>query len=139
MVHHWIFVLYPFSDFSRGNADETLLKLKMSNKWPVGKRTPNRKDLSKGDKALFYLAGKDGQKFIGSAELLSDLQISENNYCDFVVLKTMKLWKNPTFIKELVNSLSFISNKNHYGCSLQGGIVKIPESDYALISSKAKK
>jgi predicted RNA-binding protein len=136
MAQYWIFVSLPFSDFNRGDINVTMRKVQATGKWPIGKNTVNRKQLSKGDMILFYLAGEEGKKFIGSGELLSDLTVNEKNFDSFVTLGNMKLWKNQIAITDVLNELSFIKNKKHWGLHFQGGIVRIPEKDFRLILRK---
>ncbi|MCK4481621.1 hypothetical protein KAU55_00230 [Candidatus Bathyarchaeota archaeon] len=48
-------------------------KIKTSQKWSIGKGTPNRTKLAVGDKVLFYQGGENGRKIVASAELASGL------------------------------------------------------------------
>lgn len=136
MVNHWIFVSVPFTDFNIGTIHNMHKKIRTTKNWSIGKRTPNRTQLSLGDKVLFYQGGDEGRKIVASAELAStvkETEISES----FVEITNFRLWKKPVEIRALINELSFIKNKKHWGIYLQGGIVKISEQDYKKIKGKA--
>jgi predicted RNA-binding protein len=138
MTQYWIFVLLPYSDFNRGNVTQTLNKVKRTGIWLIGKKTINRYKLSKGDKVLFYLAGEEGKKFLGSAELTSNLISDKLTLNDYVKVKDIDFWTNFIPIKGMVDDLSFIKNKAHWGLHFQGGIISIPELDYKLIVTNSK-
>lgn len=127
----------PFTDFNIGTISEMLKKIKAKQKWLVGRRTPHRGILSEGDKILFYQGGEEGGKVVASAELASGLQ-SENDD-NFVQIKNFEVWKKPVDMRALIDKLSFIKNKQHWGVYLQGGIVKTAGIDYNLIVRKRGK
>jgi predicted RNA-binding protein len=133
MTNYWIFVSVPYSDFNVGTVSEMIEKIRSTGKWLIGRRTIHRKQLSKGDKVIFYQAGEGAKKFVGSAELLSYVQSDETSIFDYVTLRDVKLWKKYVSIKELLSNLSFVGNKKHWGLYLQGGIISISEEDYNLI------
>lgn len=137
MVNYLIFVSVPFTDFNVGTVYEMLKKIETTHKWSIGRKTPNRRRLSEGDKILFYQGGEeDGGRVVASAELASSLQQSEGSD-SFVKLKNFEVWKTPVNIRALIDKLSFIKNKRHWGLYLQGGIIKIAEGDYNKIIRKA--
>lgn len=103
-------------------------------KWPIFKHTPNKIKLRKGDKIIFYKAGKDGRKFIGTASLGSEI-ISENvDY--FVTLYDIQIWKKPIEVPTILDELQFIKNKSNWGMYFQGGVTSLPPEDYKVILSK---
>ena len=138
MTQHWIFVLLPFSDFNRGDIPETLKRVKDLGKWPIGKSTLHRKQLSKGDKVLFYQAGEEGKKFIGSGELLSNLVHEKQIFSDYVEMGDVNFWAKSVPIAGLIDDLSFIKNKRNWGLHFQGGIIRVSENDYQFILKKGK-
>jgi hypothetical protein len=78
-MQHYIFLV---SDQTVGtakqSANEIFTKLVIEhNIWGVGPRTANRKHLSPGDKAIFYLAGPNNQTFVGAATLASSAYENE--------------------------------------------------------------
>jgi predicted RNA-binding protein len=137
MENCWIFVSYPYSEFNAGTISEMEQELRKNSKWPIGKRTPHRKQLCAGDKVIFYQAGEEGKKFVGCGELFSNLQFDENQKFDFVSIANIELFGKPIPINKLLETLSFIHNERCYGHHFQGGIVKIPEEDYRLIMRRA--
>ena len=136
MVNHWIFVSVPFTDFNVGTICEILKKIRRTKKWLIGRRTPNKRKISTGDKVLFYQGGEGGGRIVASAELTSGLQEAEN-FDSFVEIEDFRLWENPVNIKTMIERLSFIKNKKHWGVYFQGGIIKIAEEDYRKLIRKA--
>ena len=102
--------------------------------WPIGKKTPNRKKLSKGDRVLFYQGGEHGGKIIGSAELASDLTQDEGHVYDFVMIRSIEFWKKPVEIRTIMKEMSFVKNVKHWGLYFRGGVVRISSGDYKLIT-----
>jgi len=139
MVNYWIFVSVPYTDFNTGDFLKIYRKIKVSKKWSIGKKTPNRKKLSKNDEILFYQGGERGGKFVGSAELVSGLIQQDNGMFDFVILKNIEFWKKPVEIRPILRKLSFIKDKKHWGVYFQGGIIRISEKDYEEILKRAGK
>ena len=133
-----MFVSVPFSDFNRGTILEMIEKVKTSGKWYIGRKTLYRKQLSKGDKILFYQAGEEGKKFVGSGELLSNLQVDDTNIFDFVTVGNIELWRKHVPINDLIDDLSFIKDRKHWGLYIQGGIVRITKDDFELVLRKAR-
>ena len=105
-------------------------------KWPIFKHTPNKMKLRKGDKIVFYKAGKDGRKFLGTASLGSE--IIPDNMDFYVILYDVQIWKKPIEVPTILNELQFIVNKSNWGMYLQGGVSHLPDVDYKLIISKPK-
>jgi len=138
MIHYWIFVSVPFTDFNVGTVYEMQKKIEATQKWSIGKQTPSRLKLSEGDRILFYQGGEEGRKVVASAELASSLQQSEDAG-SFVKIRNFEVWKKPVDIRTLIDKLSFIKNKQHWGPYFQGGIVKITEADYNNIMRKSGK
>jgi len=136
MVNYWIFVSVPFTDYNVGTIHEMLGKIKTSQKWSIGKGTPNRTKLAVGDKVLFYQGGENGRKIVASAELASGLQQTEN-LDTFVIIKNFRVWDNPVDIRPLIGKLSFIKNTKYWGVYFQGGVVKLTKEDYQKIFRKS--
>jgi len=139
MVQYWIFVSFPYSDYNKGTILEMAENLTRFTKWRIGKRTANRGQLAKDDKVLLYQAGEEGKKFVGTATLFSNLQISSEEISDWVAIGNIEFWKKIIPIATLLCQLSFIKNKNKWGLYFKGGIIKISEEDYNTVISKAKK
>jgi hypothetical protein len=138
MTNYWIFVSVPFTDFNVGTIWEMKTKIEATEKWSIGKWTPNRSRLSDGDKILFYQGGEeDGGRIVASAELDSKLQQSKDADC-YVEIKNFEVLKKPVDLRALIGKLSFIRNKKHWGAYLQGGIVEIAQADYTKILKKSR-
>lgn len=126
-------------------ARETYERLMKLTAWGIGERTPYRRDLRPGSKVVFYQAGKDGQRFIGTATIASDLRrMSEARARERrkvgvepahydLELADVEIWKEPKSVGDMVQRLEFISNKEHFGVHFQGGVRRISEADYYTI------
>lgn len=134
MVSFWIFTFLEYTDFSRGNVKELFSRLKKTSKWYIGPKTQNRKRIQKGDKVIFYQAGKSGRKFVADGTLSTSLQpASENDFFDFVLISGIHLWSKPLSIYDIGKELSFVRTKNPARYYFQMGIRKITERDYLTI------
>jgi predicted RNA-binding protein len=112
--------------------------------------------VKKGDKCLVYVKSeiiareKIEPKIVAQYEIAST--VFEDNKKIFVAppllphetfdfrirLKPLGVFSTPVEFKPLIQRLSFISNKKHWTGSIRGSaIVKIPKSDYDLITSPA--
>lgn len=92
--------------------------------------------LKNGDKVIFYKAGKDGQKFIGTASIGSEIVPDNLDY--YVTLYDVQVWKKPIGVPSILNEIQFIKNKSNWGLYFQGGVSHLPDADYHLIVSKSK-
>ena len=92
--------------------------------------------LKKDDKILFYLAGTGMHKFAGSAVVYS---LSEDKKGRFVKIDSIQVWKKTIEIKKIMGNLEIIKNPKYYGAYLAGGIKRLSESDYNLISKTGSK
>lgn len=123
-MNYWIFVM-------TGNNSDFLNRIK-NNKWELYRKTSNRLKIQKGDKILFYLARFPRQKIVANAILKSNVTSVGDKF--FVDLSELEIWKKQISIKPFIESLDFIKNKSKWGGYLQGGISKISENDYLLLS-----
>lgn len=104
-------------------------------KWPIFVHTHNRKNLKLGDNVVFYKAGLEGQKFLGTARLNSEIEkTSRIDY--FVKLSNIEVWENSVKVVDLIDELNFIKDKQVWGRFFQGGVKKISEKDFSLITHK---
>ncbi|MBD3193183.1 MAG: EVE domain-containing protein [Candidatus Heimdallarchaeota archaeon] len=152
MTDYWIFIVTTHKTDEENFESEKILEKRMKDKfWGLGEKTPNRKNLKKGDKIVFYL-GSPKKYFAGTATLatpsvdLSDKEQKElGQGIDFfspklgVYLKDVKKFKSPVPIENLIVHLDFIENKAYWGAHLQGAIRKIPKEDYDLITNPKKR
>ena len=113
--------------------------------WGIGEKTPNRKNLTKGDRIIYYI-GVPKKIFAGTATLasscfkLSDSQKKEYGHgkqfytTDYgVLLEEIDIWHNPKNVEELVPKLKFIENKEFWFSYFQGGVRQITEDESKTI------
>ena len=118
------------------------------NKWPIYNKTPQLKNVKEGKNVVFYIAGEGEkrQSFIGSAKIKSIID-NKNTAVDanqelklvlfHVEFKELKIFDKDIKIKDHINNLDFIKNKEKYGLYFQGGICKIDQISYNYILNKA--
>jgi len=124
---YWIFVTHGIK--------EEFGSKKTDNRWPIFAHTHHKKCLAKGDRVVFYLAGKGFKKFIGSAEIDSSLRDDDDGINHYVLLKHVNHWKKPVKIKTVLDKLEFIENKSKWGMYFQSGVRPMAEKDYSLLIS----
>lgn len=119
--------------------------------WAINPETPNFKNLRKGDIALFYLGGKDGQKFVGKGILASEPHavtqeqmrslIGEPSsfFTCVVELDQIDVWDPPVPLDWVIQELSFIEKKDKWGVHFQGTIKSLSNQDYDIIENARKK
>jgi len=118
------------------------------NKWPIYNKTPQLKNVKEGKNVVFYIAGEGEkrQSFIGSAKIKSIID-NKNTAVDanqelklvlfHVEFKELKIFDKDIKIKDHIDNLDFIKNKEKYGLYFQGGICKIDQISYNYILNKA--
>jgi hypothetical protein len=152
MVNYWIFVIGSTrpgrETFEDREQFENLLK--KHPYWGLFLRTAHVKNLEKGDKGVFYLAGRRKHTFIASFELDSKaygIGTEEKNkmnpylmYSSFfcVKIKNVRFSKKPVKIHKLVDLLEMTRGKSSYGYAFQCGVKKVTERDYTEITSRFK-
>ena len=135
------------SDSGTKNAYSILMKRLDEKKYPLYTRTPHLNRIQSNDEVVFYLAGKkdNAQNFLAEA-IISSVETSSELLIDpdkeryvvekYLILDKIKIFKAPVHIKSIITKLDFIINKSNYGVYLMGGVKKISENDYKLITSK---
>ena len=118
------------------------------NKWPIYNKTPQLRNVKEGKNVVFYIAGagEKRQSFIGSAKIKSIID-NKNTTVDtnqefkqvlfHVEFKELKIFDKDINIKDHIDNLDFIENKEKYGLYFQGGICKIDQISYNYILDKA--
>lgn len=87
---------------------------------------------------MFYLAG-EGNKNCLVTRPYHQMQKDDSTEEDFFVkLANIELFKKPIMIKEILHSLDFIQNKGNWGIYFQGGVSKLPNTDYKKILNMDK-
>jgi len=115
------------------DADKEFERRMQKKEWPIFSFTANRNRIQPDDKVLFYKAGVDGQKFLGSATVTSKIKKGEGSIDFFVTLSNIKLWKKGIDIYPLVSKLGFIVNKEVWGRHFQGGVRAINIRDFQTV------
>tara|TARA_Y100000310_G_scaffold301619_2_gene338247 strand:+ start:1007 stop:1921 length:915 start_codon:yes stop_codon:yes gene_type:complete len=150
MVNYWVFFVNDWiNDAGRKFKGKEVFDILQKNKiWGIGNRTPNRKRLSAGDKVVFYLAGSEGQKFLGKGSLNSptisftgDIKYSEDaniivrGWENLVVFNEFEAFKEPKLLEDMKHNLEFVVKKEIATVYFQSGVRSITKEDYeALIS-----
>ena len=147
-MNHWIFLANNKNPFFV-NAKEAYQTRMGHALWGYGPNTPNRCQLRDGDQIVFYLTSP-AMAFVGTATISSTaLNTSEQNKIQTervfsgaesgVRLTDIDEWSDAVEIKPLLEDLSFIKNPKRWGDYLRvGGIVRISENDFELITLKPR-
>jgi len=130
-MNTWIFVI---------KGDESMFRKRIEQKkWPIFKDTNFRTCLEIHDDVIFYQAGKNTQKFLGTSSLKTKVKPILEQMDFYIELNEINIWKKQPSIRGLIPKLNFIKNKTHWGLNLQGGILKIDRIDYNKILREFKK
>ena len=118
------------------------------NKWPIYNKTPQLRNVKEGKNVVFYIAGagEKRQSFIGSAKIKSIID-NKNTTVDtnqefkqvlfHVEFKELKIFDKDIKIRDHIDNLDFIENKEKYGLYFQGGICKIDQQSFEYIHNKS--
>ena len=146
-MNYWIFIVTQRKvDGEFFTADDVLNQRLSDHFWGLGARTPNRRNLKKGDMVLFY-KGTPSMSITASAILASDsFELTDNQKTEFdhgklafrpdfgVMLEDVQLWDHTHYIKDLIPNLNFIENKINWGSYFQGGVRQLSEEDFRTIT-----
>ncbi len=140
--HHILVITDQIAGDGERTDGATIFRGLISKKaWGVSPVTASRSNLIAGDSLLFYLGGKQ-QTFLGTAIAASSPYFDKSGQLEKLFggddnyridLKDIQVWSTPKPIKPLIKKLSFITNTEYWGSSLQTGIRKIDKADYELI------
>lgn len=146
MTNYWIFTVKDDRIETAKKKGIEIYSQRMSDGfWGLGERVSNRIYLERDDRVVFYLAGVDGYKFLGTCVLDSEyykLSGEEKQrlwHGPFfqsdhgVRLKEVRIWESPKSIHSLISKLKFIKDPRVWGTYLQGSIRRISEDDYNTI------
>lgn len=142
-MNHWIFIV---TSIDQGHTSREIYRLRMEDRfWGLGERTPNRRNLKKGDRVVFYI-GLPEKVFGGTAQLASDsFQLTPEQIARYshdrphleagygVRLSQIEVWDEPQPVEPLTSALDFIENEPYWYSYFQGGIRGITRDDYATI------
>lgn len=110
-----------------------------SRTWPIFPGTKHQTEVKIGDMLIFYQGGLNGQIFLGTAKITSELKSIPGKIDDIFEIDDIVLWKKPPSIRDMLSKLQFIKNKTSWGLNLQGGILKPTNNDFNLILDRAEK
>ena len=141
------YLIFISSDGKRSGFDIFNERVQ-ENKWPIYNKTPQLRNVKEGKNVVFYIAGagEKRQSFIGSAKIKSIID-NKNTTVEtnqefkqvlfYVEFKELKIFDKDVNIKDHIDNLDFIENKEKYGLYFQGGIRKIDQISYNYIQGKA--
>jgi predicted RNA-binding protein len=146
-MKYWIFIVTQKKVNGELFTSEDILEQRLTDHfWGLSERTPNRGNLKRGDKVVFY-RGTPSMTISASATLASDsFKLTEQQKSQFdhgktifrpdfgVMLEKVQIWEHPHFIKDLIPNLNFIENKEIWGSYFQGGIRQLSEDDFRTIT-----
>ena len=114
------------------------------NRWPIYDKTPQLLNVKTGKNVIFYIAGSGEKKqsFIGTAKIKKKIN-TENGMSDpnqefrkvlfFIEFENFKFFNKSIQIKDHIEKLNFIKNKEKYGLYFQGGVCKIDKNSHNYI------
>ena len=141
------YLIFISSDGKRSGFDIFNERVQ-ENKWPIYNKTPQLRNVKEGKNVVFYIAGagEKRQSFIGSAKIKSIID-NKNTTVDtnqefkqvlfHVEFKELKIFDKDINIKDHIDNLDFIENKEKYGLYFQGGICKIDQQSFEYIHNKS--
>jgi len=114
------------------------------NRWPIYDKTPQLLNVKTGKNVIFYIAGSGEKKqsFIGTAKIkkkintvdgMSDPNQEFRKVLFFIEFENIKFFNKSIQIKDHIEKLNFIKNKEKYGLYFQGGVCKIDKNSHNYI------
>jgi len=145
-MNYWLFTVTQKKRNGEILEAEDIFRQRQKDEfWGLGEKTPNRRNLRRGDRVVFYV-GWPLMIFAGTATLDSDyFSLSEEEKDRYsqgdefyrsdygVRLTNIEVFEDQRFVKELVPSLKFIENKENWNTYFQGGIRQLSEDDFLTI------
>lgn len=144
---YWLFIVTGHRTDGQEISPEEIIQTRfLDGFWGLGAQTPNRKHLAEGDQVIFYM-GLPRKEFVGSARLATDSYKTTaeqrekySHGTDFfaaefgVDLIGQSIWESAVPAEDAVPQLEFIENKEYWYSYFQGGVRRLSEHDYRLIS-----
>lgn len=145
-MNHWIFTVTGHKIEDEVYTPDEIFEQRMRDRfWGIGERTPNRKNLQKGDRVVYYV-GSPRKVFAGTAMLGSDcFQLHEAQKREFghgkrfytsdygVLLADVDIWRTRKSVEALLPDLGFVENKEFWFSYFQGGVRQVTEDDFNTI------
>ncbi len=152
MENKWVFVVVDHRTDDKIIKAIDVLKDRVKEKfWSLNKNSGNFNRIRKGDKVIFYMGGRNGQKLMGRCTLASEpypltseqkKQIKgypSSMFSHSVSLEDIKMWKEPLPIVDLKEELAFIKNKDLWKKYFRRSIIPLSDEDYNTILSRAER
>jgi len=145
-VNYWIFTVTGHKVDDEAYTPQDIFEQRMNDRfWGIGQKTPNRKNLQKGDRVVYYV-GSPRKVFAGTATLGSAcFELNESQKKEFghgkgfytaeygVLLEDIDIWPRQKAIEELLPDLGFVENKEFWFSYFQGGVRQVTEEDFRVI------
>ena len=112
-MNYWLFII---------NDDIGVFKKRIDSKtWPIFNQTAHKRELEVGDCIIFYKAGSEGQKFLGSAKIASKLKSSQDKMVSNLGIDDANVWSECPSIRGFLTKLSFIKDEHNWGHTFRAG------------------
>ena len=146
-TNYYIFITNNAGLETQVSASHIVATLTTNGFWLTYGRAPYRKLYKRGDKVLFYVAGKGARYFAGNAEIAGPLaeasddeillanDLGLDGFNERIPLEAVHFWKEPVPIAPLIENLAFIKDKKNYGLHFRQAAARIGADDYHLILS----
>jgi hypothetical protein len=151
---YYVFVISRDKDPTNGSlttADAILAYWAARGQWPLNRSTRHQTALRAGDQILFYVSGQSDPQsthFIARAEVAGSRVLSRGRTGTLkswtgllaapvfdVPIHSVIPWEDPVALRPLIPRLAFIRKKDNWGSYFHGGIVRIGQADFEIITS----
>ena len=150
-MSYWIFIVTGHKVDDETYTPEDIFQQRMNDRfWGLAQKTPNRKNLQKDDRVVFYV-GSPVKAFAGTASLASaSFELSESERRELghgqrfytsqygARLEDIDIWPTRESVEELVPGLLFVENKEFWFAYFQGGVRQVTEEDFKAITGEKK-
>lgn len=149
MLNYWLFTVVDAKiGSSRIDALDLFGTRVRRLYWLLNPRNPHFRKIRKEDKVVLYVGGKKQRVFAGCCVLSTNpkrllpeikryvIEDPEDRFNYFVNLKEVDVFDRPKQVIPLLKSLSFVRDERNWGRYFQGGIIRIGNSDYNVITEK---
>ena len=148
-MNYWIFTVTGHKIDDETYTPEDIFQQRMNDRfWGLGHKTPNRKNLQKDDRVVFYV-GSPVKAFAGTATLASpSFELSESQKREFghgqsfyttqygARLEDIDIWATRKSVEGLLPDLVFVENKEFWFAYFQGGVRQVTEEDFKAITGE---
>lgn len=145
-VNYWIFTVTAHKVDDEIYTPGDIFERRMEDHfWGIGEKTPNRKNLQRGDRVVYYI-GSPRKSFAGTATLGSScFELNQPQKKEFghgkrfytadygVLLEDIDVWPRQKSVEDLLPDLGFVENKEFWFSYFQGGVRQVTEEDFKAI------